>query len=412
VTELTPQVLFPGIDTRHPWYTPKGVIQGLAQAYGAIEDYFFPLSSKRTLEDRAVAAFERAIKAEAIKSSNMIEVVMRNKSPDAAALGVNTLIKRYLEERVRIFQREKSTFFTAQLAQLNDQVRDTEAAIDKFRAQGNILDLDKQRAAQVDNLNDVRKRIDENKVASGQLVRRIEVLRQQIAGVPATTQLAGSESANSMTIGELSKQVAEIQRREVDIAQRYTDADPRLAALRDERRMLQAMLDDQQQRRYVSSEQGINPLHARIRDDLLQAEASLAGVRQSGANLASLEQEIVRRLGGFNTQDAGYKQLAQQLQVLRETRQLYIEKAEESRLASAQAQAHIGNVSVVSMASPDTRPVSPKLWLVLVGVLVGGLVGGIGLAFALEFFDDSLRSDADVRRHLQLPVLARVPDLA
>ena len=412
VAELTPQVLFPGIDVKHPWYTPKGWLQQLARLYGALEDYFIPLSSKRTLEDRAVAAFERALKAEAIKSSNLIEVSMRNKSPDAAALGVNTLLKHYLTERVRIFQREQSTFFAAQLTQLNDQLRDTEAAIDAFRSQGSILDLDKQRSAQVDNLNDVRKRIDENKVASGQLVRRIEVLKQQIAGVPATTQLAGSESANSMTIGELSKQVAEIQRREVDIAQRYTDADPRLVALRDERRMLQAMLDDQQQRRYVSSEQGINPLHARIRDDLLQAEASLAGVRQSGANLASLEQEIVRRLGGFNTQDAGYKQLAQQLQVLRETRQLYIEKAEESRLASAQAQAHIGNVSVVSMASPDTRPVSPKLWLVLVGVLVGGLVGGIGLAFALEFFDDSLRSDSDVRRHLQLPVLARVPDLA
>lgn len=412
VAELTPQVLFPGIDTVHPWYTPKGVVQLLAQAYGGIEDYFFPLSSKRTLEDRAVAAFERAIKAEAIKSSNMIEVSMRNKSPDAAALGVNTLIKRYLGERVRIFQREQSTFFTAQLAQLNEQVRDTEASIDRFRTQGNILDLDKQRAAQVDNLNDVRKRIDENKVATGQLVRRIDVLKRQMADVPATTQLAGAESANGMSIGELSKQLAEIQRREVDVAQRYTDTDPRLAALRDERRMLQAMLDDQQQRRYVSSEQGINPLHARIRDDLLQAEASLAGLRQSGANLASLEQEIVRRLGGFNMQDAGYKQLAQQLQVLREARQLYIEKAEESRLASAQAQAHIGNVSVVSMASVDTRPVSPKLWLVLVGVLVGGLVGGVGLAFALEFFDDSLRSDADVRRHLQLTVLARVPSLA
>jgi capsular polysaccharide biosynthesis protein len=40
------------------------------------------------------------------------------------------------------------------------------------------------------------------------------------------------------------------------------------------------------------------------------------------------------------------------------------------------------------------------------------VIGGIGLAFLLEFLDDSLRSDADVRRYLQLPVLAKVPYLS
>jgi len=412
VTELTPQKLFPGIDVKHPWYTPRGVLQTATEAYAAIEDYFAPLSSGRTLEDKAVNAFQRAVKAEAIKSSNLLEVSMRSKSPEAAALGVNTLLRHYLVERVRIFQREQSTFFTAQLAQLSEQVRETEQAIDRFRTEGSILDLDKQRAAQVDNLNDVRKRIDENRVASSQLERRIQVLRQQLGSEPSTTQRAGTEASNGMAISELSKQLAEIQRREVDIAQRYTDADPRLATLRDERRMLQGLLDEQQQRRYSSSEQGTNPLHARIRDDLLQAEASLAGLRQNGANLTTLEREIVGRLGSFNTQDAGHRQLTQRLQVLRETRQLYLEKAEESRLATAQAAAQIGNVSIISQASAPTRPVSPKLWLVLIGVLAGGLIGGIGLAFVLEFLDDSLRSDADVQRYLQLPLLAKVPELA
>jgi succinoglycan biosynthesis transport protein ExoP len=135
-------------------------------------------------------------------------------------------------------------------------------------------------------------------------------------------------------------------------------------------------------------------------------------LRQSSSNLTSLEAEIQGRLGGFNTEDAGYKQLVQQLQVLRESRQLYLEKSEEARLAAAQAAARIGNVSVVSEAVPESKPVSPKLWLVLVGVLVGGLLGGIGLAFLLEFMDDSLDSEADIQQYLQLPLLAKVPELA
>ena len=34
-----------------------------------------------------------------------------------------------------------------------------------------------------------------------------------------------------------------------------------------------------------------------------------------------------------------------------------------------------------------------------------------GLAFLLEFLDDSLRSEADVTRHLRLPLLTQVPNL-
>lgn len=412
VREVTPQRLFPGIDVKHPWYTPKGVLQMLTRLYNGLEDHFFPLSANRTLEDKATDAFERALKAEAVKSSNTIEVSMRNKSPEAAALGVNTLIRLYLTERVRIFQREQSGFFADQLSQLTQQIASTEEQLAQFRSRSHIVDLDKQRGAQIDSLNDVRKRLDDTKVQLAQAERRQQVLRAQLSSVPATTQLAGAESSNGMAISELSKQMADLVRRETDIAQRFSETDPRLAPIREERAALQRMLDAQQKQRYVSSEQGINPLHARIRDDLMQAEATVAALRQSSSNLTSLEAEIQGRLGGFNTEDAGYKQLVQQLQVLRESRQLYLEKSEEARLAAAQAAARIGNVSVVSEAVAESKPVSPKLWLVLVGVLVGGLLGGIGLAFLLEFMDDSLDSEADIQQYLKLPLLAKVPELA
>ena len=97
--------------------------------------------------------------------------------------------------------------------------------------------------------------------------------------------------------------------------------------------------------------------------------------------------------------------------MLRDSRKLYLEKLEETRFLNEQASSQIGNVSVVSWATVNTKPVSPKLWMVLIGVLVGGLLGGIGLAFVIEFFDDSLKSDSDVRRYLGLPVIAKVPNL-
>ncbi|HYF20665.1 MAG TPA: hypothetical protein VEA40_22555 [Ramlibacter sp.] len=412
VKDLTPQVLFPGIDTVHAWYTPRGVLQRLTEAYGAIEDYFAPLTANRTLEDRAVARFQGAVTAEAVKRSNVIEVSMRNKSPEAAASGVNTLLKHYLDARARIYQREQTGFFAQQLEQVDDQLRDAEARLEAFRRNGQVLDLDRQRAAQVDNLNDVRRRLDETRVALGQSGRSMEVLRRQLDEIPATTLLAGGETSNGLAASEMSKQLAEVRRRQVEIGKHFRDSDPRLVSLGEERQLLEGFLAQQRQSRDVSMQQGINPLHARIRDNLMQAEATSAGLRQTLGSLTALEAEITRRLDKFNSQDSGYQQLVQQVKVLRDARQLYIEKTEESRLAAQQAAARAGNVSIVSLASPPTQPASPRLWLVLTGVLIGAVVGGIGLAFLLEFIDDSLRSDGDVRRYLKLPVLAKVPQLA
>ncbi|MBB2493525.1 GumC family protein [Aquipseudomonas ullengensis] len=412
VAEATPQRLFPGIDINHPWYAPKGWVQMAKSVYTGLEDYFFPLSSDRTLEAQAINRFLKDLDAEAIKSSNIIEVSLRSKVPESAALGVNTLVRQYLSERVRIYQREQAGFFTDQLSQLDTQLAATEKAVDTFRSEKQIVDVDKQRSQQMERLGDIRKNIDGLQVSVGQADRQNQVLRQQLASVPATAQLSGAESANNFSISEMNKQLADLQRKEADIVERFSPTDPRLRSVREEMAVVQRMLKSQETQRYSSSEKGINPLHARLRDDLLQSDALLAGTRQALENWTQLERETLARLNDLNSHEAEYKRLVQQLDVLRDSRQLYLEKTEETRYLSAQAAAKIGNVSVVNWGAVNNRPVSPKLWLVLIGVLVVGLFGGIGLAFVVELLDDSLKSDSDVRRYLKLPVIAKVPELA
>jgi uncharacterized protein involved in exopolysaccharide biosynthesis len=411
VNEITPQRLFPGIDINHPWYSPKGWLQMAKAIYNWLEDYFFPLSAERTLEGQAVNRFLKDLDAQAVKNSNIIEVTLRSKVPESAALGVNSLVQQYLVERVRIYQREQAGFFTEQLSQLDAQLAKTEAAVDSFRTKQQIIDVDKQRSQQMERLGDVRKNIDVLNVAVSQAGRQSEVLKQQLASVPATAQLSGAESANNFSISEMNKQLADLKRKEADIAERFSPTDPGLRAIREEIAVVQGILRNQQSQRYSSSQQGINPLHARLRDDQLQSESLLAGSRQALENWLQLERETLLRLNELNTQEAEYKRLVQQLDVLRDSRQLYLEKTEETRYLSAQAVAKIGNVSVVNWGTVNNRPVSPKLWLVLIGILVVGIFGGVGLAFVIELLDDSLKSDSDVRRYLSLPVIAKVPDM-
>ena len=411
VTELTPQVLFPGIDTRHPWYTPKGVMQMGARMYRGLEDFFFPLSSDRGLEDQAVDRFQRDLSAAAVKNSNIIEVSLRSKSPEAATRGVDALVTRYLQERVRIYQREQTGFFEQQLQQLEDQLANTEAQVDTLRNEGQVVDVDRQRGSKLDKLEDARTQINQLRVALADSDSRIATLQAQLASVPATIRLSGAEATNNYAISEINKQLADLRRREADIASRFSATDPRLDALRQEIKVVSDMLAQQQDQRYASTEQGPNPLATRIQDDLLKAEAARQGMRQSLQSWGRLERELQEQLNTLNAKEAEYKRALQQQTVLRDTRQLYLEKAEETRFQADQASARIGNVSVVNMAEVSKKPVSPKLWMVLLGVLLGGIVGGLGLVFVLEFLDTSLKNESEVERYLNTRLLVKVPQL-
>src|SRR5699024_3041564 len=74
----------------------------------------------------------------------------------------------------------------------------------------------------------------------------------------------------------------------------------------------------------------------------------------------------------------------------------------------------IDNVNILSEAktAEDPRPVSPKPLLnIAIAIVLGGMVG-VGLAFLLEYLDNTIKSEHDIEHHLGLPVLGMVSHIA
>jgi capsular polysaccharide biosynthesis protein len=71
---------------------------------------------------------------------------------------------------------------------------------------------------------------------------------------------------------------------------------------------------------------------------------------------------------------------------------------------------NIDNVSILSKAEvkENQAPVKPKPLLNIAIALVVGLMTGIGLAFLLEYLDNTMKTETDVEKHLGLPVLGSV----
>jgi capsular polysaccharide biosynthesis protein len=80
----------------------------------------------------------------------------------------------------------------------------------------------------------------------------------------------------------------------------------------------------------------------------------------------------------------------------------------------AQTLMDVQNVQIVDKAvvTPDAAPVKPNKKLNVAIAMILGLMVSIGLAFLLEYLDNRIRTEEDVQRFLDLPVLGVIGDYA
>ncbi|GFZ80019.1 capsular polysaccharide biosynthesis protein [Compostibacillus humi] len=71
---------------------------------------------------------------------------------------------------------------------------------------------------------------------------------------------------------------------------------------------------------------------------------------------------------------------------------------------------NVDNVNILTEAMlPDNpSPISPNPLLNIAIAVVLGMMVGVGLAFLLEYLDNTFKSEEDIEKHLQLPVLGVV----
>src|SRR5690625_6534537 len=70
------------------------------------------------------------------------------------------------------------------------------------------------------------------------------------------------------------------------------------------------------------------------------------------------------------------------------------------------------NILTEAEHSRNPSPVSPKPMLnMAIAFVLGGMIG-VGLAFLLEYLDNTIRTEADVEQHLDLPVLGAISQIS
>jgi len=335
-------------------------------------------------------AYEDAIIAgetiEPIPNTNLVKIIYRHSDPELAQKIANTLAEVFKNYNLAIAtegSNKAEDLLANQIAKLQSQNKQDQETLWNF-AKNHNLPLTTQDAG---NLDATRLA-----TLSGQLLQAENERKQLQAQLDAARKEKDPWSIPDVVASARVEKLRD-----------------RISALKEQREALLIT--------YTKEWPAVKKIDVQIKEietELNKAPSEIVTSIQRRYEAAVSKENLLRR--SYEEQKSTTTQLTRdQIDLLAMTQTLETNKQYLNTLLQRERELNISNgnsSNEVSIATPSRLPKEPvgppRLRNIIIAFLLS-LAGGIGLAFLLDFLDDTVKSVEDVDRYIHLPALALIP---
>ena len=345
-------------------------------------------------DSELVSAFIGRIDVKPIRNSRLVDIGVEAKNPVLAARMANELVRTYIDQGLETkLQATKDAvrWLSERIDEERRKVEDAEGALLRYKeAQGIITDFSSDaEAITAQKLAQLNAQVVE---AEAQRVEA-ETRYQQAIALDNNTDMLDSipEVLSNELIREINKMEVGLYNRMSELSKKYGRNHPQMVAIQSE-------LDDITQRKAREIQRVVNSL---------RNEYKLALAREESLKNALARQKTESL--DMNKKAIQYKVLRRQAESTRNMYELLVKRFKETSLTE---EMKTGNIRIVDRAEVPRSPVKPRKKLNLLLAMVVGLTMGIGLAFFLEYLDNTIKLPDEIKEYLKIPYLGPVPAFA
>jgi succinoglycan biosynthesis transport protein ExoP len=360
--------------------------------------------------ERAVRKLARGLEVEPLKKSNLIQINYRSTDPAQAALVLSALSGAYVRKHLEL-QRPSGElqFFEQQAAEYARKLRQSEDQLVHFTQARGVSSAALERDIALQRLGEAEagyRQIRQEQTETGQ---RISALRQQLASFPSRSVTHKSWTDNPQLLQTLKSRLLDLQLKRAELLTRYEPS----------YRLVQEAEQEIKETQQSIAAEALTPVRQETTDKdsnyewaRMELERSQVQEESLQARATAAESQIasLRTLGQLRQSESVAQQdLVRNAKAEEDTYLLYLRKREEARIGDALDERRILNVAIVEPPVAPALPVHPIAFFLTLGLGLASACS-IGLAFAADYLDPTIRTSDEAMRLLEVQVLACLPE--
>jgi capsular exopolysaccharide synthesis family protein len=328
--------------------------------------------------------FASSLEVKPERNTTIIGVSFSSENPKEARDVTNALIREFIgwgmDKRIEAANAAKLQL-EKQLEVARIQLEKAESNLNGFAQKAGIVSLNS-------NLNLVYSQLEEmNKTLTAAQTDRIQ--KESLYAEVEEEQAGGSPPVvDSPLLQRLKEEHAKVSAEQADTSEIFKQAYPKQMSARGKMGDLLKKIQAEEER-----------IRGAMKNDYLTAVKREETLKQE----AEAKKELALKL---NNQAIQYKILEREVETSKLIHQSLLERSKE---IDAKVGTELANVQVVDYANLPLLPYKPRTMRNLALALVVGLMGGVGLAFLLEYMDNTIKRVDEVTDRFQIPLLGVLP---
>ncbi len=360
----------------------------------------------------AVEQTLHGLSAERVEDSDVIEVAFKSRDAHLSADFLTKLIELYLERHVEIHQSGQSyDFFKAQADQLEQKLKTSARRLSDFKKKYSIISFNQLETSTLDQYVAAQAAKKDNDAETIGVEQQIAKFKKDLSKISKHRTLDQSEGTDSGPVSVLKERLAQLELEKADLMYQYKPDNYKILRVNGEIAKAREMLEAEEGKFHGSVRTGLSSAYEKIEAEVLMDEARLVALKSKKAEIEKRLIEYGQELERLGRLEPELRALERAVAVNEQNYKLYLTKFEESRVSDAMDAARMVSVSVLEPVTVPSAPIGVNRTLnIFLSLCLGG-VAGLGLAFLMEYFDNSFKLPADVENNLNVPLLGSVGDL-
>lgn len=358
---------------------------------------------------RSVQQLQDRLTVEPLKKSNLIRVAYTSRDPQLSARVLQTLVALYQEKHAAVHRPAGTfSFFDEQAGRYRDELAVAETRLTNFDRQESVVAPDQQKQLVLQQLSQFEGELQQDESGAHAAEERARALRAQEAADPQRQTTQMRKLGNAQLLADLESTLLSLELKRSDMLMKYAPEYPPVQALETE-------ISDAHKAVALARQSPVEevttdrvPAQDWMATELAKAEADHAQFDAQAAATARVVrryEDIAQKLDEKSTMQ---DDLVRDVKAAEDSYLLYLHKREEARISDELDSKRIVNVSIAEAATVPALPTLRFGW-VLIGGFFTASITSVGAAYSADRMDPSFRTPDELRRYLDMKVLASIP---